>query len=128
VYLRETIVLIGCGPRNSKQVKSYGCPSKGDPKGGTSTVQGATFLPNAKTVPYEFLCELYGIENGFYCYAPHQPVVNGMRSTKKAVLPKATSVKKSSRKNSGAPKRHSKCIFGCETIRLRLNSLIVVYL
>ena len=63
--------MTGCGPRNSKRVKSYGSPSKGDPKGGTSTVQGATFLQNAETVPYEFLSELYEIENGFYCGAPH---------------------------------------------------------
>jgi len=63
--------LAGCGPRNSKRVKSYGCPSKGDPKGGTSTVQGATFLQNAETVPYEFLSELYGVENGFYHGSPH---------------------------------------------------------
>jgi len=63
--------LQGCGPRNSKRVKIYGCPSKGDLKGGTSTVHGATFLRNAETVPYEFLSELYGIENGFYRGTPH---------------------------------------------------------
>jgi len=44
VYLWETFVLAGCGPRNYNRVKSYGCPSKGDPKGGTSTMHGATFL------------------------------------------------------------------------------------
>jgi len=54
-----------------KQVKSYGSPSKGDPKGGTSMVPGATFLQNAETVPYECLSELYGIEIRFYCGAPH---------------------------------------------------------
>jgi len=29
-------------------------------------VQSATFLQNAKTVPYKFLSEIYGKENGFY--------------------------------------------------------------
>jgi len=29
-------------------------------------VQGTTFLQSAETVPYEFLSELYGNENGFY--------------------------------------------------------------
>ena len=33
-------------------------------------MQGATFLQNAETVPFEFLVELYGIENGFYYGAP----------------------------------------------------------
>jgi len=52
-------------------MKSYGCPSKGVPKGGTSMVQGATSLQSAETVPYEFLSELYGNEIGFYHGIPH---------------------------------------------------------
>jgi len=63
--------LIGCGFRNSKRVKSFGHPSKGDPKSGTSTVQGAIFIQNSETVHYEFLSKLYGNENGFYRGAPH---------------------------------------------------------
>jgi len=34
-------------------------------------VQGATFLQNFKTMPYVFLSELFGNENGFYHGAPH---------------------------------------------------------
>jgi len=103
--------LTDCSPHNSKRVKSYGIPSKGDPKGGTLTVQGTAFLQNAETVPYEFLIELYGIENGFY-YGSYIPlVVNRMQPIEEPILPKTSSVKKSSRKNFEAPKRHSKCVF-----------------
>jgi len=111
VYLWETFVLADCGPRNSKRVKSYGCPSKWDPNGGTSTVQGATFLQNAETAPYEFLSELYGIENEFYHGAPHSTTGKWDPSNRGAHLQKASSVKKSSRKNFEASKRHSKCVF-----------------
>jgi len=38
-------------------------------------VQSATFLQNAETVPYKFLSELYGKENGFDHGATHSTSV-----------------------------------------------------
>jgi len=63
--------LTSCGFRNFEQVKSFCCPSKDDLNDGTSMVRGATFLQNAEIVPYEFLIELCGNENGFSYGAPH---------------------------------------------------------
>jgi len=74
MYLWETFCLTNYGSHNSKQIKSYGCPSKRDSKGGTSTVQGATFFQNIETVPYEFLSELYKNENGFHHGAPYSTI------------------------------------------------------
>jgi len=128
VYLRVTFVLVGCGPRNSKRIKSYGCPSKGDPNGGTSTVQGATFLQNSETVPYELLSELYWIENGFYCGSLHSTTGKwdatnrGARFTKS--IPRwRNRVEKTSKPRKGI----QSAFFKYEIIQLWLNAIIVLY-
>ena len=92
-------------------------------------MQGATFLQNAETVPYEFLSELYGIENGFYCGAPHSTcgkwdaINRGARFTQ-SILRRRNRVEKTSEPRKGI----QSAFFEYETIRLRLNAVIVVYL
>ena len=54
VELTESFVLTGYCSRNSKRAKSYGPPKNRYPQGATSTVQGATFVQNDETVPYDF--------------------------------------------------------------------------
>jgi len=64
VYLINTFFLTSYGFRNSKRAKSYGSRSKGDPIGGTSTVQDAVLIQNDETVLYDLNNGFNGNENG----------------------------------------------------------------
>jgi len=114
---------------NYKRVKGYGCPSKGDPKGGISTVQSETFLQNAEIVTYVFLRELYDNENGLYHVAPYSTsgkwdaIKRGARFTK-SISRQRNRVEKTSEPWKGI----QWACFGYETIWLRHIAVIFVYL
>ena len=55
VELTESFVLTGYGSRNSKRANSYGRPKNRYPQGATFAVQGATFVQEAETAPFDFL-------------------------------------------------------------------------
>jgi len=128
LYLWETFVLTGCGSRNFKRVKCNGCPSKGDPEGGTTTVHGATFHQNAKLCRKNFRVNFIEMKMDFTMVPHIQSVVNGMWSTMEPILPKAPPAKKSSRKTSEPRKGIQSAFFGYKTILLRHIGVIVLYL